>query len=86
MDDSLLVRHHQGRGQLRRDGHRGRHPELPAGVQQVPHGDALDVLHREVVDALPLAEVVRADDVPVRDPAGQPDLVLEPLHRGVVYH
>ena len=42
---------------------------------------ALDVRHRDVLDAVDLAEVVNADDVLVRDLAGEQQLVLEALFR-----
>ncbi len=39
----------------------------------------LDVRHRDVLDAVDLAEVVNADDVPVSDLPGEQQLALEPL-------
>ena len=38
---------------------------------------AVDVRHRDVLDAVDLAEVVNADDVLVRDLAGQQQFALE---------
>ena len=39
---------------------------------------ALDVRHRDVLDAVDLADVVNADDVLVGDLAGEQQLALEP--------
>ena len=65
-----------------------RHPALAA--QDAGKIRALDVRHRDVLDAVDLADVVDADDVPVRDLAGEQQLALEPpldlLRGGRVRH
>ncbi len=48
-----------------------------ARLDQLLQGQALDELHRDVAQPARIAEVVRAEDVGVRDPPGEPDLLLE---------
>ena len=60
-------------------------PRAPAACpSRFEHGReirALEVRHRDVLDAVDLAEIVNADDVLVRDLAGEDQLLLEPaLH------
>ena len=52
-----------------------------AAVEDVAQRRPGHVLHREEADALRLAEVVRADDVAVRDLPREADLLLERLRR-----
>jgi len=56
---------------------RERHPALAR--EDAGQVGALDVRHRDVLDAVDLAEVVDADDVPVRDLPGEQQFPLEPL-------
>ena len=65
MHDAFLVRHGHAIGQLPRQREGGGDLECLALLQQVVERDALDVFHRQVVDAHPLAEVVRPDNVPM---------------------
>ena len=56
---------------------------LPSRFRIVARSAPVDVRHRDVLDAVDLAEVVNADDVLVRDLAGEQQLALEaPLDFG----
>ena len=52
-----------------------------ARLDELLQREPLDELHREVAQAARLAEVVRAQDVRVRDPAREADLLLEPVEQ-----
>jgi hypothetical protein len=54
-------------------------------VQELLEGHALEVLHAHEGDAVGLAEVVGAQDVAVRDAAGQLDLALELVEEGRIH-
>ena len=54
-----------------------RHRQLPSRLSTRREVVALDVRHRDVLDAVDLAEIVNADDVLVRDLAGEQQLALE---------
>ncbi len=62
---------------LSRDPERARHRELAFALEDRRQIGARDVGHRDVLDASEFAHVVNADDVPVRDLAGQQQLALE---------
>ena len=75
--DAGLVRGGEAGGHLSRDSQRARHREPALAPEDRRQVVALDVGHRDVLDALDLAEVVYADDVLVRDLAGEQQLALE---------
>ena len=75
--DPDLVRRLEAAGDLFRNRQRLRHGELPLPPQPVGEVFPLDEGHREVLDAIELAEVVDPDDVFVGDLAGQDELALE---------
>ena len=52
-----------------------------AGLDELLERQPLDELHREVAQPAGLAEVVRAQDVGVRDAAREADLLLEPVEQ-----
>ena len=77
MDDAGLVRGLQACGDLR-----WRAPSLVvtgrrSSRRTVARSDPFDVRHRDVLDAVDLAEVVNADDVLVRDLPRQEQFLLE---------
>ena len=76
MHDAGVVRGLQARGDLPGERHdlRDRQALLAQDRRQVA---ALDVRHRDVLDAVDLAEVVNADDVLVRDLTREEQLLLE---------
>jgi len=77
VDDADLVRGQQARGHLLRDGERTRNRQLALVPQDVREVGPFDVGHRDVLDAVQLAEIVDADDVLVRDLARKQQLALE---------
>ena len=79
---ALVVRRAEARAHLARDLDRlvGRKP--PDAPQQRGQVLAVDVLHREEVPSLDLADVVDAADVGVRDAAGVADLGVEAVDPG----
>ena len=74
MDDACFVRRLQARGQLACEMDRARHRQLAVAPQHRREVCALDVRHRDVLDAVDLAEVVDADDVLVGDLARENQL------------
>ena len=79
MDDARLVRGFEAAGDLPGEKQRARNRQLAVSVQHGREIVALHVRHRDVLDAVDLAEVVNADDVLVRDLAREQQLVLESL-------
>ena len=66
-----------------RDAQHLRNRQLALALQNRGEVRAVDVRHRDVLDAVDLAEIVNADDVLVRDLARQQQLALEaPLDFG----
>ena len=61
------------------DDHHPRHRQLALALQDGRQVLAVDERHRDVLEAVDLADVVDADDVLVRDLAGEQQLLLEPL-------
>ena len=83
MDDAGFVRRHQaGRRPADDAAAPAAQAAWPSRLRSDRQVVALDVRHRDVLDAVDLAEVVNADDVLVRDLARQQQLLLEaPLDR-----
>ena len=77
MDDALGVRGGQARRDLPRDQQRARHRQLAVAAQHVGERLPFDERHRQVLDALDVADVVNADDVLVRDLPREHELALE---------
>ena len=80
MDDPLLVQ------MFDRPGHGGHEPNGGGGVDRalldaLGEISAVDILHREEVLAVDLADVVDMDDVRVPQPGGGLRLGLEPANR-----
>jgi len=77
MHDARLVNGGKTVGNLTRDRERadGRHPSL--SLEQQAEIGPLHVLHRQVLEAVDLAEVVNANDVGMRDLTRQAELALE---------
>src|SRR5215203_5785649 len=78
MDDAGLMRRLQTGGDLAAKLQRGRHVETPEFAQHMREIGAVDERHRQILDAVDLAEIVNADDVAMRDLARQQELLLEP--------
>ncbi len=79
MHDAGLVRGRQPGGDAARDDHHARHRQLAFALEDGREVLALDKRHRDVLEAVDLADVVDADDVLVGDLAGEQQLLLEPL-------
>ena len=77
VDDTDLVRRLQPGGDLFGNRERLGHGELALPPEEVREVLTLDERHREVLDAVELAEIVDPDDVFVGDLAGQHQLALE---------
>ena len=78
VDDADFVRRLQAGDDLTRQRDRPFDRQLPLGRQQAREVGAVHERHRDVFDAVDLAEVVDANDVGVRDLSGQHQLALEP--------
>ena len=79
VDDALLVRGGEALRDLLRDLDRARERQRAGRAQHLRQRLALDERHRQVLDAVDLAEVVNADDVLVGDLAREHELALEAL-------
>ena len=79
--DALLVRGGQALRDLLRDLDHALERQRACLAQHLRQRLAFDERHRQVLDAVDLAEVVNADDVLVRDLARQHELALEALSR-----
>ena len=79
VDDARLVDGREAAAELLGDLQAGRERERALLVEDVAQRRARHVLHREEAEPVGLAEIVRAHDVPVRDLAREPDLLLERL-------
>src|SRR5262249_46282645 len=79
VDDADLVRGREPGAELLRDAERDRLRQDVARLDQLLERESADELHREVAQPARLAEVVGPEDVRVRDPARQADLLLEPV-------
>ena len=79
VDDTRLVRRAHAANHLPRDRDGTRDGQLTLFLQDRREIAALDVGHRQVLDAVDLAEIVDADDVLVRDLTGEQQLAFEPL-------
>ena len=77
--DTGLVRLGESGHHTARDGHHAFDRQLALALQDGRQVLALEVRHRDVLEAVDLADVVHADDVLVRDLAGEQQLLLEPL-------
>jgi hypothetical protein len=77
MDDARLVRGLQAGDDLFRDGNGPWNGQPSFALQNSREVVALDVRHRDVLDAVDLAEIVDAHDVLVRHLARQQQLALE---------
>ena len=75
--DANLVRRAQARYDLAREPERACNWELPFLREQLGEVRAVDERHRDVLDAVDLAEIVNADDIDVRDLPRQHELALE---------
>jgi hypothetical protein len=78
MDDARLVRRAEARRDLAHDADRPLDRHSPFFFEQRREVGPLDVRHRDVRDAVDLTEIVDADDVLVRDLAGEKQLAFEP--------
>jgi hypothetical protein len=79
MDDAGVVRGFESAADLPGEPHGARHRQLLLTLQDGREVVPLHVGHRDVLDALDLAEVVNAHDVLVRNLAREQQLVLEAL-------
>ena len=77
MDDAGLVRLDEPGDDGARDAQHPRHRQLAVALQNRREVGAIDVRHRDVLDAVDLAEVVNADDVLVRHLTREQQLALE---------
>ena len=77
MHDAGFVRGHETGNDLAGDVHRARNRQLSFTRDQPGQIAAVDVRHRDVLDAVDLAEIVNANDVLVRDVPGEQQLALE---------
>ena len=75
--DARLVRGGESFGDVPREAQGARKRQLSVAPQYRRQIVAFDVRHRDVLDAIDLAEVMNADDVLVRDLAPEEQLVLE---------
>ena len=81
MHDSGFVRRHEPGRDVTDDAKRPGHRELALPLQHGGEIRSLEVRHRDVLDAVDLAEIVNSDDVLVGDLAGQDQFLFEPaLH------
>ena len=78
MDDPGLVRRRQAGATCRAIATARDRRSRPSRLRIVARSAPVDVRHRDVLDAVDLAEIVDADDVLVRDLARQQQLALEP--------
>src|SRR5512136_2290862 len=81
MDDAEAMRLRQALAYLERDGRRHVGSELSLPAQDRPQVLACHMLHDEVTVPAVLSKVIEAADALVDDPAGQLELVPEPLDR-----
>ena len=79
VDDALFVRGGETLRHLLRDRDHARQRQRVAAAQDLRQRLAFDERHRQVLDAVDLAEVVNADDVLVGDLAREHQLALEAL-------
>ena len=77
MHDTGLVSRHKPRGDLPGDSQGSRQRQASLLPQDRREVGSLDVRHRDVLDAVDLAEIVNADDVLVSDLARQEEFALE---------
>ena len=75
--DADFVGGAEARRDLLRDRERARHRQLALALQHVREVLPFDERHRQVLDAVELAQIVNADDVLVGDLAGEHELALE---------
>ena len=78
MHDPRVVGRQQAGGDLPGDGQRSLDRQPALLLEDRCQVRSLDVRHRDVLDAVDLADVVDADDVPVRDLSGEQQFALEP--------
>ncbi len=77
VDDARVVRRHQAGGDAASDVERTLHRKLLVSLENRREVRAVDVRHRDVLDAVDLAEIVNPDDVAMRHRAGEQQLALE---------
>ena len=78
MHDTRLVGREHARGDLPGDRHHAGHGQPARLLQDARQILAFEIRHRDVLDAVDLAQVVNADDVLVGDLPGEQQFLLEP--------
>ncbi len=77
VDDARFVRGDEAGGDVADDAKRRRNRSVPRALEHAREVGALEVRHRDVLDAVDLAEIVNAHDVLVRDLPREHQLLLE---------